>query len=167
MGGEGIDILDGQTGDDVLISDDFEDQLFGGTGNDVLISTMDELPTNPIPSGAHGQFAGIRDGGQGEDTFRLDSDDLGPHSLSGDELSHIRNIETLDLSGVDELQLSLRVEDVVTMTDEDNDLTILLGENVTSVQIDDETIQLEDGQAIFQQDGVQVILQQQQPPPEA
>jgi len=169
IGGDGIDILDGQTGDDMLIADDYEDQLFGGTGNDTLVSTMDELPESRVSSGAQGNFSGVRDGGEGEDTFRLqqDSDDLGPHALSGDEFSNIRNIETLDLSGVDQLQLSLRVEDVVTMTDEDNDLTILLGENVTSVEIDDETIQLEDGQAIFEQDGVHIVLQQQQPPPEA
>ncbi|RVU39409.1 hypothetical protein EOI86_09280 [Hwanghaeella grinnelliae] len=167
IGGDGIDVLDGQTGDDVLIADDYEDQLFGGTGDDVLVSTMDELPESRVSSGAQGNFSGVRDGGEGVDTFQLNSDELGPHALSGDEFSNIRNIEILDLSGVDELQLSLKVEDVVTMTDEDNDLTILLGENVTSVEIDDETIQLEGGQAIFEQDGVQITLQQQQPPPEA
>ena len=128
---------------------------------------MDELPTSRVSDGAQGNFAGVRDGGEGEDTFRLDSDEFGPHTLSGDQFSNIRNIETLDLSGVDQLQLSLRVEDIVTMTDEDNDLTILLGENVTSVEIDEETIQLENGQAIFEQDGVHIVLQQQQPPPEA
>lgn len=167
IGGEGIDVLHGERGDDVLISSGYDDQLFGGQGNDLLISSMDDLPASRVSSGAQGSFNGIRDGGEGEDTFRLTSDEAGAHALSGDEFSNLRNIETLDLSGVDELHLSLRVEDVVTMTDEDNDLTILLGENVTSIQIEDETIQLEDGQAIFQQDGVQVILQQQQPAPEA
>lgn len=167
IGGSGIDSLDGESGNDVLIADDFEDQLFGGTGDDLLVSTMDELPTSRVSDGAQGNFAGVRDGGEGEDTFRLDSDEFGPHTLSGDQFSNIRNIETLDLSGVDQLQLSLRVEDIVTMTDEDNDLTILLGENVTSVEIDEETIQLENGQAIFEQDGVHIVLQQQQPPPEA
>ena len=173
IGGEGTDILQGGFGNDTLIGGDAGDSLSGDAGDDLLISKILEESedgpdafVDPVAQAVFDAFESLRDGGTGEDTLRLEANGSDSNTLSGAQFADVRNIETLDLSGVEGVQLSLTVDDVVSMTDTDNELTILLGEDVSSVQIGDETIEVEDGQAVFEQDDVLVTLQQQQQVPD-
>ena len=71
------------------------------------------------------------DGGSGYDTLVLS----GTQSLNLDNISDIQNIEAIDMHIGDNQVLNLNVEDVISMTDANNELFIY-GENQDSVTID-------------------------------
>ena len=174
VGGDGLDLLSGDSGDDTLVGSDPGDFLSGGSGDDLLISQIIDEAANvpldandPVAQAVSDAFDSLRDGGTGEDTLRLQGEADGNVTLSGAQFSDVRNIEMLDLTGVDNVELSLSIDDVVSMTDTDNVLTILLGEDVASVEIDNETVEFVNGEATIQRDDVMVTLQQQAPVPDA
>ncbi|MEW8505220.1 MAG: Ig-like domain-containing protein, partial [Candidatus Thiodiazotropha sp.] len=114
-GYEGNDTLIGRGGADLLDGGDGSDQLRGGSGNDTLI--FDPADT-------------LLNGNGGFDTLIApDNDDLDFSSISS-----IRNIERIDLTVGDHDILNLSVDDVLTMTDNDNLLEIL-GDNSDSVEL--------------------------------
>lgn len=82
-GGQGQDTLEGGAGADVLSGGSGDDQLFGGAGNDHLIL------------GADNDFA---EGGDGSDRFIVDGP--GNHTIVGGEDADGRDIDVIDLSGV-------------------------------------------------------------------
>ena len=165
VGGDGLDLLSGDSGDDTLVGSDPGDFLSGGSGDDLLISQIIDEAANvpldandPVAQAVSDAFDSLRDGGIGEDTLRLQGEADGNVTLSGAQFSDVRNIEMLDLTGVDNVELSLSIDDVVSMTDTDNVLTILLGEDVASVEIDNETVEFVNGEATIQRDDVMVTL---------
>lgn len=151
-GDESTNVLYGGDGADVLISDGSEDALLGGAGNDTLLVNIDDLPTtvsvdttiftDPVTQAVQDAFAGAAqaateyqnavsgelDGGVGFDTLQLSSTSSTPFDLNGDHLSGVSNIEALDLSGLSGgANVALTAEDLISMTDADNELTINFG----------------------------------------
>jgi VCBS repeat-containing protein len=114
-GYEGNDTLRGGNGDDVLDGGDGSDQVSGGRGNDTLIFD----PSDSLLSGDAGF----------DTLIAPDNDDL---DFSG--ISSISNIERIDLTVGNHDIMNLSVDDVLTMTDNDNLLEIL-GDNSDSVQL--------------------------------
>jgi VCBS repeat-containing protein len=114
-GYEGNDTLNGNAGDDVLDGGAGSDQSSGGTGNDTLI--FDAADT-------------LLSGDAGFDTLIVSDDD----DLDFGSISNISNIERIDLTVGDHDILNLSVDDVLTMTDNDNLLEIL-GDNSDSVEL--------------------------------
>ncbi|MES9994162.1 MAG: Ig-like domain-containing protein [Candidatus Thiodiazotropha sp.] len=114
-GYEGNDSLDGRGGDDLLDGGAGSDDLSGGRGNDTLIFDSADSSIS---------------GDAGFDTLIApDNDDLDFSSISS-----ISNIERIDLTVGDHDILNLSVDDVLTMTDNDNLLEIL-GDNSDSVAL--------------------------------
>jgi VCBS repeat-containing protein len=114
-GYEGNDTLNGNAGDDVLDGGSGSDQVSGGSGNDTLIFDSSDS---------------LLSGDAGFDTLIApDNDDL---DFSG--ISNISNIERIDLRVGNHDILNLSVDDVLTMTDNDNLLEIL-GDHSDSVQL--------------------------------
>ncbi|WP_115935454.1 VCBS domain-containing protein [Aestuariispira insulae] len=152
-GNEEANILAGGEGDDTLIASGGNDLMFGGDGDDTFIMKAEDLNSEEWGSSQEydrevaealaeaGAFdpgetslsdfqkSGL-DGGDGIDTLRVISEGGDPVSLDHDSLSAVHNVEILDLSGVEgDVNASLTLEDVVSMTDDGNSLTILHDEN--------------------------------------
>jgi len=152
VGNDAANILAGGDGNDHLMADGGDDLLLGGAGDDTLdvsgddlsdmggsvdygdrdASVDDALDANNsddltrIDSGVSGI-----DGGSGDDTVRLTS---GPSdgSIDSDDVGGVHNIETLDIGDTGETtDVNLSFDDIVSMTDDDNELTILKGQDDT------------------------------------
>ena len=71
----------------------------------------------------------IINGGEGDDTLIIDSDDTdadGNIDL-GEMSDYVTNVEKLDLNDSDEQSVALSANDVIDITDEDNELDIVGG----------------------------------------
>lgn len=129
----GKDVLAGQNGDDRLIADSGDDLLLGGRGNDLM-----EIAANVLVGGdlGEGQDYGAvvnealgavfdRSGLEGTDRVRVLSSGDDPVSLKQGDYDGLHNVEILDLTGIGGgVSAALSLEDVVSMTDDDNALTI-------------------------------------------
>ena len=160
-GGDNDDVLMGGGGDDTLVYQDDNHVLLGGSGDDTFIVDAHQLVNHHMGETVHidsyDESAGIlanaadtddytlsetmqsgMDGGSGDDTLRIDSDndvsiELGEGDYE-DAISAIDNIENIDLThGDGDVNLGLSLDDVVNLTDENNVLTILgdWGDTVT------------------------------------
>ena len=152
-GNDEANILAGGDGDDTLISTGDNDLLLGGDGEDTFEVQADDLTSGNFggaqefdrevaealaDAGAldagetdlsNFQKSGL-DGGAGDDTLRVISEGGGSVNLDHDAVSGVQNVEVLDLTGVEgSVNASLSVEDLISMTDDDNSLTILHDEN--------------------------------------
>ena len=126
FGGEGNDIIYGQEGDDVIHGGDDNDYLDGGSGADELYG--DDGDDVLIYDSADT----VVDGGAGIDILRLENgDDIDFNLLVPNPID---NIEVIDLDNdIDANSLSnLSAQDVLDMTDSDNELFII-GDNGDSV----------------------------------
>jgi uncharacterized protein YegL len=128
-GGTGNDILNGGDGNDKLDGGAGTDTLNGGAGNDILISDLQtNSATGTTLSGDTG--LGKVDGGIGFDTFIMSTDgsSINFNALSSTNMP-LRNIEVIDLGtngAADNHSLTnLSLQDVIDMTDSNNDLYIL------------------------------------------
>ncbi len=168
-GDENVNILAGGRGNDTLIGDGAEDVLLGGQGDDNLHVTAEDLKDGPVPSddpvdeavqaafdaapddtGSDVAFAlGVIDGGSGDDKLHISSQGNSQLSLTGDDFRNVHNIEALDLSNVEAgASISLSAEDLIEMTDSDNELTIVLGPGENSVEIDGQSVDTAEAQTI-------------------
>ena len=164
-GGDDEDFLIGGTGNDYLDGGDNDDVLMGGGGDDTFVVDAHQLVNHHMGETVHidsyDESAGIlanaadtddytlsetmqsgMDGGSGDDTLRIDSDndvsiELGVGDYE-DAISAIDNIENIDLThGDGDVNLGLILDDVVNLTDENNVLTILGGSGDTVTFNDD------------------------------
>ena len=135
---EGDDYAHGGSGDDLfrVDTDDIADWNQGNsvdaTGYDATAAAAanaadgNEIDLNDVNN------AGI-DGGSGYDTLRLNAAtdttiNLGEGNYE-DMVDSIKNIEAIDLSGSNgNITLGLDSDDVIRLTDDDNELDIILGE---------------------------------------
>ena len=133
QGGSGDDLLFGGAGDDLLQGEDGDDTLTGGAGDD----TLEGGDGSDMLVGGDG--ADTIDGGKGADTIVLDENDTSIDGGSGDDtllISHdvldfsaiadgtIANVEKLDLNDADAQTVSLNLDDVFDMTDDNNILEV-------------------------------------------
>ena len=155
VGGSHDDVLFGGEGNDT-IEIDGEDYAHGGSGDDLFQIDADDLKddiqgdgvrldaydetTAAAANAADGSeidlndvsHAGI-DGGSGNDTLQINaaSDttiNLGEGNYE-DMVDSINNIEAIDLTGGDgNITLGLDSDDIIKLTDDDNELDIILGE---------------------------------------
>ncbi|HBM36406.1 MAG TPA: hypothetical protein DDZ71_08895, partial [Sulfuricurvum sp.] len=138
-GGAGTDVLNGGDGNDKLDGGAGADALYGGAGNDLLISDLQtDSATGTTLSGDTG--LGKVDGGDGFDTFLMSMDGSAINFAALNSTNNpIKNIEVIDLGAngaADNHQLTnIRLQDVIDMTDVDNDLYIL-GDSSDSVSLD-------------------------------
>lgn len=125
LGGLGADTLEGGNGDDALFGNFGDDILYGGAGNDVLMG-------DDILIGAILDDTNILDGGDGDDELWGDNGDL----LDGGEghdvwviSSNSIDFSLITVVDIEEIRLganplTLSQQDVLDMTDEDNELII-------------------------------------------
>lgn len=104
--GAGNDTVNGGAGNDTVNGGAGSDLLYGGLGDDVLV--FDALDT-------------AIDGGDGSDTLRIDA--VGVVDLTN--TTAIGNIEAIDLTNGTAQTLQMGINDVLTMTDANNQLTIM------------------------------------------
>jgi hypothetical protein len=119
QGGAGNDIIYGGHQGNHIDGGAGADSIYGGDGDDTIVFDADDL---------------IIDGGTGIDTLILNQDDgIDFSSLE----TEITNIEKIDLSAEGTNKLTnLSLEQIVSMTDENDSLTIL-GDSEDSVQLTD------------------------------
>jgi Ca2+-binding RTX toxin-like protein len=133
----GNDTLYGEAGDDVLYGQGGDDTLDGGAGSDVMYGGAgnDTLVFDGIDS--------MVDGGAGLDTLVLSMNT----SINFDSLSSnpVNNIEVIDLAqNGDHQMINISLQDVIDMTDGNNDLYIL-GDAADKVTVDTTTLTKQDG----------------------
>ena len=115
VGTNQAETLSGGIGDDTLIGLSGADTLLGGDGNDILIFDADDV---------------LIDGGQGIDTLIIN--DI--NTVSGANLSNVTNIESINMTNDTAQILSLGLSDVVSITDNNNELFIK-GDSTDTVNI--------------------------------
>lgn len=153
-GGDGDDVLFGDTGDDVLFGDDGADQLFAADGNDQVFGGegADRLKGDAGDDTLRGsEGSDILEGGTGNDFLFFDEDDLGngliiggdgsDTAVVGGELSLVQlrgtagsrmiGIELIDLSGANDVTLTLAPEDIVALGGANVTLQVVGGEGDT------------------------------------
>jgi hypothetical protein len=156
-GGDGNDTLTGGSGDDFLFGGDGDDYAHGGSGDDLFqvdtgaiadwnqgnsVGGNDpyDATTAAAANAADGNEIGLYDvthagidGGSGHDTLQINSAadttiNLGEGNYE-DMVDSINNNEAIDLTGGDgNITLGLDFDDVIKLTDDDNELNIILGE---------------------------------------
>ncbi|MBO8087516.1 MAG: VCBS domain-containing protein [Marichromatium sp.] len=94
-------VFEGTEGNDLIIGTEGNDAINGNGGND----TIDGNGGNDVI-----------DGGEGEDTLIVDGESI--------DLSGLSNIETIDLQNGGEINQEISAQDVLDITDGDNDLHI-------------------------------------------
>ena len=127
-GEAGNDVLYGQGGNDTLDGGAGSDIMYGGTGNDTLV--FDGVDS-------------VVDGGAGLDTLVLSMNT----SINFDSLitNPVSNIEVIDLAqNGDHQMVNISLQDVIDMTDGNNDLYIL-GDAGDKVTVDTTTLTKQDG----------------------
>lgn len=158
IGNGAANILAGGDGDDRIVGDGSDDLLLGGAGDDTIevsgddlsgmggavgygdrAAALDEaLDANSIDGidGLDGGRSGI-DGGGGYDTLKV-AGAPSDGSIDSDDVDAVTNLEALDISDAEgTVDVNLTLDDIVSMTDEDNELTILKGQDDT-VKIGDQ-----------------------------
>jgi len=158
VGNDAANVLAGGDGDDRIVGEGEDDLLLGGAGDDALKVSGDDLSgmggavdygsraggldqaldANSVDGidGLDGGRSGI-DGGSGYDTLKVVGAP-GDGSIDSDDVDAVANIEALDVSEAGgAVDVNLTLDDVVSMTDEDNELTILKGQDDT-VKIGDQ-----------------------------
>ena len=120
-GGEGNDIINGGTGNDTIVAGAGNDFIDGGEGSDVIDAGAGN---DTIIYGA----GDVIDGGENNDTLIVHSD------IDFTNLDTIRNIENIDIDSED-VKLTLDLDSVISMTDEENMLNIF-GDDNDSVELD-------------------------------
>ena len=132
----------GEEGADTLDGGDGNDYVNGGDGNDKIL----QKGADTIQAGTGDDTISISDtdfrlvdGGSGDDTINLDGytiDDATIDLSNLDQTHSIKDIETIDLSGKGANTLKLDIDDILDMTDEDNELFIK-GDSEDKVEKDD------------------------------
>jgi Ca2+-binding RTX toxin-like protein len=151
-GNSARNLLIGGAGDDTFIGSENRDILLGGSGDDTFIVEADALTANVLdknitigelsdrvedaidandsdePEIDETMRSGI-DGGSGEDTLRIVADEDIVIDIGGGDFSRfadaIDNIEAIDLrQGAGNISLRLDLDDVIDLTDDDNELRI-------------------------------------------
>ena len=115
VGTNQAETLSGGIGDDTLIGLSGADTLLGGDGNDILVFDADDV---------------LIDGGQGIDTLIIN--DI--NTVSGANLSNVTNIESINMTNNTAQTLSLGLSDVISITDNNNELFIK-GDSTDTVNI--------------------------------
>lgn len=166
IGGAGADLLIGGPGDDTLVAGSGADMLIGGPGDDVLIVDASYLRGADGGDAQDGPGRFGIDGGPGNDVLRVISQGGSAVSLSGADLAAVRNVETIDLTGIDgQTSLTLSVEDLISFADPIEELTIRARAD-TEITIGDTDVSQPDTYTFS--DGereIQVVIEQ--PPPES
>ncbi|MBN2869532.1 MAG: cadherin-like domain-containing protein, partial [Campylobacterales bacterium] len=103
VGGNADSVLAGSEGNDYISGGSGSDTIIGGKGNDTLVFDASDA---------------LIDGGEGFDTLILTTD----IDMSALANNPVRNVEALDIANH---QITLSLEDVLTMTDINHDLYIL------------------------------------------
>ncbi|MCC3862316.1 Ig-like domain-containing protein [Pseudemcibacter aquimaris] len=121
---EGNDILNGQSGEDIIYGGLGQDSMYGGLGNDIIYAG-DEFD---LMSGGDGDDMfyivtnnGDINGGLDEDTINLDNYVNSEINLAALECTNIEIFETTDS---DVIEITLTVDDLLGITDDDNILQI-------------------------------------------
>ncbi len=138
-GEENQDTLDGGGGNDTIYGGEGRDQIFGGTGNDFIDGEngIDTIDAGEGDDSVVFDKDDIVDGGSGYDTLIVEDD-----RIRLDNLENIQNIEEIDLTE-DNTELSdLTVENVLDITDEDNELFIK-GDSTDQVSVNSEGVDKE------------------------
>ena len=158
IGNGAANILAGGDGDDRIVGDGSDDLLLGGAGDDTIEVSGDDLSgmggsvdygdrsaaldealdANSVDGidGIDGGRSGI-DGGSGYDTLKV-AGAPSDGSIDSDDVDAVANIEALDISDAEgTVDVNLSLDDIVSMTDDDNELTILKGQDDT-VKIGDQ-----------------------------
>lgn len=190
-GGDGNDHLEGGDGNDILVGGGGSDNLYGGDGNDILIADGDDgdlmggdgddeirmdagLLADPDFDGAgeypHDKPEVLFDddlkvsGGDGSDTLRLTGAAPDGLTILGGSLARATDsIETIDVAGIEgAVDLKLSLEDVMSMTDGENVLTIFKDEDDT-VSIEGQAV--EAGEHVIDGISISIVLDDSEPPP--
>ena len=128
----GNDTLSGDAGNDIIYGQGGNDTLNGGAGNDILYGgTGDDTLITDLKTDEAGNVSGdiVLDGGAGYDKLILEGDNNIDFSKLGDlsdpvNRTQIKNIEEIDLTSGKHQLLNLSLEDVMNMTDSNNELII-------------------------------------------
>ncbi|MDE0770299.1 MAG: putative Ig domain-containing protein, partial [Opitutaceae bacterium] len=107
----GDDTIDGGGGDDVIIGGDGDDNLYGGAGNDTFQVSVGDYYNDTF------------DGEEGDDKLEFVGSDL-EIDLTLFNSGAIQNIEIIDINGSGSNNLRLSSDNVLDMTDVDNELFI-------------------------------------------
>lgn len=148
-GGSGNDALYGDAGNDALSGGIGNDKLFGGDGND----TLDGGTGNDNIQGGAGDdiilfdIKDIISGGDGHDTLLLHETDI--VDFSSGQVNPISSIEAVDMTnGSAENEITLSINDVLELQEEDNTFTIMGDEGDSVVITDSENLTRGDDQVI-------------------
>ncbi len=188
-GNEDANLIAGGDGNDVLIADGGNDLLVGGAGDDEGHFDISDL--KQAGSNTEGQSFGtldqaisdayaandtdgaealenIRagfDGGSGTDTLKLSGGSAEGTDLSSDEIvDAVSNIEILDVTGVQgPVDMSLSVDDLIEMTDDNDELKIMKdGDDTVNIGGQEYGV----GEHTFNVDGVDFKVVIEETPPE-
>ena len=128
IGGAGNDTINSLDGDDFIIGGTGDDVIDGGAGNDTIVYDAADIKV---------------DGGEDKDTlvFTADDAEINFDDFDTDAENPIDNIEVFDMKqlGVDITLNNLSFDDIMDVTDEDNELTIL-GDSGDSVDMAEGTL---------------------------
>ncbi|MGP4717669.1 Ig-like domain-containing protein, partial [Psychrobacter sp. T6-6] len=123
VGTNQAEVIEGGDGDDTLIGLSGIDSLFGGSGSDTVVFDRNDL---------------VVDGGEGESSANIqDNDTLLINDLNvvaGNDMTQVVNFETIDMTNDTSQTLSLGLSDVVSITDNNNELFIK-GDSTDTVNI--------------------------------
>jgi hypothetical protein len=186
IGNQSANILAGGDGNDRLVADGADDLLLGGAGDDTLEVSGDDLSgmggevdygsrhesvdqalgANSIDGidGLDGGRSGL-DGGSGYDTLKVTSGP-GDGSIDSDDVGGIKDVEALDIVNTGETtDVHLSLEDIVSMTDDGNELKILKGQDDT-VTIDGQEYGADTHEFTIDGTMVKVTIEDQQNTPD-
>jgi len=126
----------GTTGNDTLTGTSSAENIIGGLGNDTIIGTGG---ADVLRGGAGNDTLAISDvtfasiqGGRGTDTLRFDGTGLNL-DLSTQADNKVQSIETINITGSGDNSLTLKLSDVLNISDSTNELSLLgdIGDSVT------------------------------------
>jgi len=126
----------GTTGNDTLTGTSSAENIIGGLGNDTIIGAGG---ADVLRGGAGSDVLAISDvtfssiqGGRGTDTLRFDGAGLNL-DLSTQADNKVQSIETINITGSGDNSLTLKLSDVLNISNSTNELSLLgdIGDSVT------------------------------------
>ncbi|MFC6857601.1 FecR domain-containing protein [Marivibrio halodurans] len=188
IGNDAANILAGGDGNDRLVAKGGDDLLLGGAGDDVMEVSGDDLSAmggqtdfgarhdsvdQALDANSTDGIEGLDrgrsglDGGSGRDTLKVTN---GPTdgSIDSEDVTGVENIEALDIVNTGgQTNVNLSLEDIISMTDENNELTILKGQDDT-VKIDGQEYGASDEFSLMHGDiAVKITIEETEQVPDA